>query len=241
MAIYPGAAIKLIPKHKTPLKASQVIMHTAVSDAASLYGFFSTDPLCSHFYVREDGTVEQYVDTKFQAPANRNANDSAISIESWDGRKPDVTPWTPAQVVSIVKLILWANKTHGVPLRLCSSPTAAGVGWHAMWGAPSDWTPARGKTCPGPARIPQIAGILALANRPVVKSSGDDDFMAVLSDGEKNEFMEAVRGFNRAFNTPLPSKVDGKPFYFTDFVLFIDKSLGDISKALTAIKNKFGA
>jgi len=30
-----------------------------------------------------------------------------------------------------------------------------------MWGAPSDWTPVRGKTCPGKARIGQVDDVLA--------------------------------------------------------------------------------
>ncbi|MEW1959759.1 peptidoglycan recognition family protein [Kineococcus sp. NPDC059986] len=175
MAWYPGAVVKPITKHKTPLTASQVILHTAVSGAKSLFGFFSGDPLCSHFYVAEDGTVEQYIDTKFQAPANRFANVRAISIETWDGLRPDINAWNPKQQEALVALLRWLGAQHRIPLRLCTTPNSPGVGWHSMWGAPSLWTPSRAKTCPGPMRIPQIPDLLVRANiTPTLKSSEDD-------------------------------------------------------------------
>jgi len=72
MAWYPGAIRKEIKKFRTPMRVTNraFILHVAVSEAASLYGYFSGAAVASHFYVRKNGTVEQYVDTRFQAPAN---------------------------------------------------------------------------------------------------------------------------------------------------------------------------
>jgi len=54
-----------------------------------------------------------------------------------------------------------------------TGPGARGLGHHSLFGAPSAWTPARGKTCPGrPARVRQWEriqlqhfGMLMAANR----------------------------------------------------------------------------
>jgi len=251
VAIYPGAVVKLIPRHNRPLNPSQLILHTAVSGTSSLYGYFSradTD-VCSHFYVREDGTVEQYVDTRFQAPANRNANASAISVETWDDGRPNTTPWTARQVIALVALALWCHHVHGVPLRLCASPTSPGVGWHSQWGAPSAWTPAAGKTCPGPARIPQVAAIVAAAASPEEELpvdvpnpySGQNEPAAVAIGYAEKRIREGVLADLRAalpgliaeavMNAEVTSAVDGKTKApLRQFIAWIDRATNALAK-----------
>jgi N-acetylmuramoyl-L-alanine amidase len=189
MARYPRATWRPLPEATSEplIDASQVILHTAVSNANSLYGYFAAEKVTleSHFYVNESA-VEQYIDTSRQADANRYANVRAISIETWDGGDPNHVPWTPRQLDLLVDLVAWSCRTHGIPARQCTSPTAPGIGWHSMWGAPSDWTPAKGKTCPGPLRIAQIPEIIrrvqaALgAPAPVSEVPEEDDDMAYL-------------------------------------------------------------
>ena len=162
MSRYPKAIWRPLPENETQggITPTQVILHSAVDapGPTSLHGFFSRADVVveSHFFVKNDGTVEQYIDTWKRADANRHANARAISIETEDDGDPDNTPWTPAQLESIVALIRWCHDEHGVPLRRCEAWDQPGIGWHSMWGAPSQWTPARGKTCPGRIRIAQI-------------------------------------------------------------------------------------
>jgi hypothetical protein len=63
----------------------------------------------------------------------------------------------------------------------------------------------------------------------------DNDFLealvAQLSDSEKNEFMEAVRCFNRTFNTKQTSKLDGKgQYWLAEYFLFAEASLARLVK-----------
>lgn len=136
-----------------------VILHTAVSDAQSLFGFFqNSSDLESHFYVNESGHIEQYIDTGVRADANLNANDFAVSIETWDGR--ETIPWNELQVKAIVRLVDWLCSVHPISREKIASPTGKGIGWHTMFGAPGPWTNVRGKTCPGAPRIAQTKNII---------------------------------------------------------------------------------
>lgn len=160
MALCPFAVKKLItPGSNDPrITPTQVILHVAVSEGASLHEYFRdrSGGIESHFYVRRDGTVEQYRDTDYEADANYTANCRAISIETQgmgDGE------WTPAQLKSLKRLIAWAKAAHGVPLRPCPSHDEPGVGYHVMFGAPGPWTPVA-KSCPGPDRVRQFNEVL---------------------------------------------------------------------------------
>jgi hypothetical protein len=157
MAWCPFAVHKPITKNRSAITPRAIIAHTAVSGATSLYGYFSGVGDDSHFYIDGTGRIEQYVDTTRSAYANRNANGFAVSIETWDNRDPAHTPWTAAQVASLIRLNSWLAATHPtIPRRQITDPYGAGLGWHAMFGAPSAWTSAVGKTCPGAPRIQQM-------------------------------------------------------------------------------------
>ena len=156
MAVYHKAVRKLIPpgSNDPRIKPRVAILHVAVSNSDSLYDYFAhrSGGIESHFYIRDDGTVEQYRDTDWEADANYRANPFAVSIETegmGEGR------WTKAQVESIKALLSWLHAEHGIPLEVCKTPFGSGVGYHTLFGAPSEWTPVS-KSCPGPGRIKQF-------------------------------------------------------------------------------------
>lgn len=165
MACYPGAFRRALPENDTQARITPraIILHTAVDapGPTTLYGYFSRADVGaqSHFFVKLDGTVEQYASTTVKANANRRADDFAVSIETEDEGRPDRLPWTQAQVDAIVALRSWLCDTHTIPRRVIESPTGPGIGWHSQWNAAdgsTPWSLYRGKTCPGKARVPQI-------------------------------------------------------------------------------------
>ncbi|MFA5937382.1 MAG: peptidoglycan recognition family protein [Candidatus Paceibacterota bacterium] len=184
------AAWRPLPENATQqrITPTQVILHSAVDapGPTSLFGYFARADigLESHFFVKLDGSIEQYMDTKVQADANRWANVRAISIETEDEGNPNQRPWTDAQVRSLVALLQWANQRHGIPLKRCSTWISPGVGYHSMFGAPGPWTPAAGKTCPGHARIAQFNGLLDLATTvvqpPTTPTPDEEDNVATI-------------------------------------------------------------
>lgn len=161
---YPKAIRKEIrPGTNDPaIKPVGVILHVAVSESASLFPYFNgpSDGIESHFYVRRDGTVEQYRDAGHEADANYKANSFVeggvrkgyLSVET---QGMEHGKWTADQMASIKALVLWASKEHGIPLRKCRDPRDAGIGYHTLFGAPSAWTPVS-KSCPGPDRKKQF-------------------------------------------------------------------------------------
>lgn len=168
MALCPFAVKKLIkPGANDPaIKPIGAILHVDAGNAASLYEFFRdrSGGIESHFHIRKDGVIEQYRDTEFEADANYKANSffeggvrkGYVSIET---QGLEAGQWTPEQVASIKRLLRWLNTRHGIPLRVCQSPTDPGVGYHTLFGAPSAWTPVA-KSCPGPDRKVQFRRVL---------------------------------------------------------------------------------
>lgn len=185
MAIYPSAVYRPLDRYRsdaqpTPPKMAAydiINLHTAVTDASSLFGYFNRVLDTSHFYVNEIGEVEQYVDTDYQAAADREGNPRIISIETHDGyprlwtSNHEIPQWNPAQVRSLVLLIQWLSETHNIPLIAVenSGPAARGVGFHRLGVEPwrvsggESWSRSSGKVCPGDARIDQIPEIIKQA------------------------------------------------------------------------------
>ena len=189
MARCPFAVWMPMPYATSPMPAPvRVNLHTAVTSAHSLWSYFakSSGGVHSHFYVRQDGTIEQYRDTAYRAAADLKGNPDTISVESWDGyphtftTAATVIAWTPEQVGAITRLLAWILDEHPtIPRRLATTSkadaTSHGIGWHRL-GVPATnaqlalgrsqtggklWSRKVGKTCPGDKRIAQIPGILA--------------------------------------------------------------------------------
>lgn len=184
MARYPGAAQRLIDISFLSGKPLTVVnrsnLHTQAG-LGSLYNFFNrSGRASSHFWVSKTGLVEQYVDTSLRAEADLEGNDATISTET----EGSLEPWTPEQLEAIIALQDWIFNTHGLPRKLCTNSfvgneSSRGLGWHRLGidgnfpAAPSryagrtqlgggmHYSLARGKLCPGDARIDQIFDVIA--------------------------------------------------------------------------------
>jgi hypothetical protein len=170
MALCPFAKHLLIPPGDSDPRITPrvAILHVDAGNAASLYDYFKnrSGGIESHFHVRADGVIEQYRDTAYQADANNLANDFAVSIETQgygDGE------WNDLQLASIKRLLLWLSEVHPIPLRECATWNGSGVGYHTLFGAPSEWTPVA-KSCPGEDRKKQFRDDIV----PWMKTGGDD-------------------------------------------------------------------
>lgn len=157
MALCPFAIKRLIPSTVDgPIKPRLAILHIAVSEADSLYDYFSnrSGGIESHFYIRRDGTIEQYRDTALQADANWRANDFAVSIETQGMGEGE---WTPQQLASIKRLLEWLSTVHPIPLVVPTTWDGSGVGYHILF--MDEWA-GKPRSCPGPDRIKQFNAVL---------------------------------------------------------------------------------
>lgn len=172
MARCPFANWRPLPENATEptITPTQYILHSAVDHPGrtDLRGYFDNPGVNveSHFWVYLDGTLDQFIDTNRSADANSGANrrsdgTGAISVETEDEGNPDERPWTEAQIKTLIRLGRWLRSEHGIPSRECRNPSDPGVGYHTMFGAPSEWTGVHGKTCPGRVRIRQFPRIVA--------------------------------------------------------------------------------
>ena len=134
------------------------ILHVDAGNAESLYDYFKnrSGGIESHFHIKKTGEIEQYRSIYYQADANLDANDFAVSIETQGLGSGE---WNDNQLASIRRLLLWLNDEAGIPLRKIQYWDGSGVGYHTLFGAPSHWTPVA-KSCPGPERKVQFEQIL---------------------------------------------------------------------------------
>lgn len=216
--IFTGANYRQIPAatRQPKIAPRAIILHSAAG-RGSLYNWWLTNPngLESHFWVSEKGVVEQYVPANVRADANGEANGFAISVET-ESSVAATEPWTSQQVAKIVEIVDWACRKYGIPRRLMNHPTDSGIAWHVQFGAPGPWTKARGKTCPGPARIGQVKSeIIPAVQRlgggtppkpsPTTPSTGGTQTVKSGSRGEHVKKVQAA--LNRVASAGL--KVDG--------------------------------
>jgi hypothetical protein len=165
LALYPKAIKRLIPAgpNDPRIEAAGLVFHVAVSEAASLHDWFDgpSNGVEAHFYVRRDGTVEQYRDTAYEADAQGAGNSwgshlplaGMLSVETQGMGSGE---WTPEQIAALKELIVWAATEHGFPVALATSPTSGGIGYHCQFAA---WNP-NGHSCPGPDRVRQFRAVL---------------------------------------------------------------------------------
>ena len=239
MAVCPFADQKLIPHGDNDPHLDVVvgaILHVAVSEANSLYDFFAhrSGGIESHFYVTKDvdkdgyARIEQYRDTDWEADANYRANSFAqagktagyVSIET-EGMGEGT--WTPEQLKSIKRLLTWLAKTHGFKLRKPTGPFSGGVGYHTMFGAPSDWTPVA-KTCPGPQRVAQyerdLVNWMTAASKPAPEHT------------RVTEARTDLQNVIQKLNAAQDNSADGKPRdkALEEAIKHAEKALGSLPK-----------
>lgn len=153
-----GGRWKPLPDHghEPAISPRTHVHHSIVGSAAGAWAYFANSTnLESTNIVLKSGELWQCMSRLEQADANYKANDFAISTETEDNGHPDTDPWTPAQLDTLVWVTLEDMRDFGIPRQVCPAWDRGGVGFHSMWGAPSQWTPAAGKTCPGSVRIKQ--------------------------------------------------------------------------------------
>lgn len=182
MATYPHAVQKRISRnHGGKRKSTRaVVFHVDAGGASSLFGWFNNpkSSASSHFYVRYDGVVEQYLDTDLIAWTQRDGNATCIGIETQGKGEGS---WTPAQLASLVALTRWLCDLYGIGKvdMVTSRASARGIGMHRygidpwrasggqVWGG-------RGKVCPGDDRVRQFPSVVSgvagggLVDNPVV-------------------------------------------------------------------------
>jgi hypothetical protein len=153
---------------QAPINPTTILDHTQVGSTVGTFAFFrDSTGVESHFSIRgrrsgsHDGQIIQFMNTSRRADANLNANAFAISIETEDNGFDPIEPWSRAQIDSLRWLHDKLVAVHpGIKRREANDCDGPGLGYHAKLGAPSCWTPARGKTCPGAARISQWRSVL---------------------------------------------------------------------------------
>lgn len=198
MAICPFAVVRLLPENETQprIEPRVAILHSQGfdDDDGTLYDDFARagNSLESTFFIRWDGTVEQYMDTEVRADANRYANPFAVSIETEDDGDPNRQPWSEPQQTAILRLLRWLNQVHpAIVLDRCDRWDGSGVGYHVMWGAPGPWTPVA-KSCPGAARIRQFNDIIIPAlragARPVIEEDDVPVRPIICDDGDPAQY-----------------------------------------------------
>ncbi len=181
MAICPFAVWRPLPENKTQVRITPraFILHSASVNSSNIWSYFARDDVKeeSHFFVKWNGVIEQFMDTEVKADANRYANPFGISVETEDDGDPNRQPWSPEQSDSLVRLFDWSVETHKIIRQLIPKWDGTGVGYHTMWGAPSMWTPVN-KTCPGTIRIRQfndqlLPRLLKLSRPPTIEEERD--------------------------------------------------------------------
>lgn len=154
------AVKKLIPAGSSDprITARLGIWHVDAGNAETLYDYFAhrSGGIESHFFIKKTGVLEQYRDTAYQADANLDANDFALSVETQGFGEGE---WTDEQIAMSKRLMRWMHQHHGIPFQKAGAWDGKGFGYHTQWGAPSHWTPVS-KTCPGPDRIVQFNKVL---------------------------------------------------------------------------------
>jgi hypothetical protein len=159
MAQIPFAKKQLIkPGANDPrIEARIGILHVDAGNAYNLHDYFEnrSGGIESHGHIPKDGSLFQYRDTGWEADANYKANPFALSFETQGYGEGE---WNDLQIAMIKRVMLWAVKEHGIPLRKVTSwnDPRGGWGYHIQF---PQWHP-NPKSCPGPDRIKQFNNVL---------------------------------------------------------------------------------
>jgi hypothetical protein len=196
-------------------------LHTIVGGAAGTWDYFNTGAggrgVYSHFLVHgkwssrdTDGAVWQCQDTAYRAAANLDGNWRIISVETADNAPQypeDIAAWTPAQEDSIVDLMVWAHRTHGIPLVLVpdSKPGRRGICYHRQGCDPFRaaggelWSAAYGKSCPTDRRIARLPALIERARSIVNGTAGaapiipEETLFMALTDAQEQQLYSDTR------------------------------------------------
>jgi N-acetylmuramoyl-L-alanine amidase/Putative peptidoglycan binding domain len=139
-----------------PLAPAGLILHHAVANG-SLYTFFANPAaqVSAHFWVAQDGTVEQYVDSEVVAWHGMALNASYCGVETEGCTAPPYAdPMSEAMVAGLAAVYAEGAARHGWPNALAEKNGQPGFGYHRMEVATG---------CPCDVRLARRPDILALA------------------------------------------------------------------------------
>jgi hypothetical protein len=207
MARWPEATWRPVKNHGgTMARPVAVTLHHAVANG-SLYNVFNGSRQASvHFWIAKDGRVEQYVDTNVVAwhGGTSALNNNCISVETEGcGTPPHAEPMTEAMINTFARLMAWANRAHGIPLKLSEAATEPGFNYHRCRGGFAT-------ACPCDERLRMRPEILRRAQTGQLGPSGppitEEDIVAITAalaqNGALHVFVEAKDG--RVFYTWQP-------------------------------------
>ena len=158
-----------------------LVLHHAVADG-SLWSFFNSPSaqVSAHFWVAQDGTVEQYVDTDVVAWHGKQLNTRYVGVETEGcGAPPHAEPMTDEMVAGLAAIYAEGHARYGWPFELADADGQPGFGYHRM---------AVNTACPCDTRLERRADILALAAggqpAPIPPTLTAEDTTMVLTDPE---------------------------------------------------------
>ena len=194
-------------------KTDLIIWHVDAGNANSLYGWWNqsgSGQNGSHFFVKTDGTVEQYAPIDRIVWTSGNGSIRSVGIETQGYAAGE---WTPAQRAALIKLTRWLCSTLGVPMVMApnSKLTSRGIAWHRQ-GVPATqaqkaakvsqtggelWSSSVGKVCPGPDREKQIPHMVGeIANQSTIDpgkpGTDTNGFLMALSDAQQQHIYDAL-------------------------------------------------
>jgi hypothetical protein len=162
--ICPFAVWKPVPSHSGPVAAHYgLVVHVQVGTGSCYPEFSNTaNQASSTWWIGQDGTLEQYVDTDNTAWTEMAGNYYYNSVET-EGVPTD--PFTDAQCATLTRLIGWGHETLGWPLVLVDHG-GVGITTHAHYPSGQPDPAWGGHPCPGPVRAGQLPAIVAAAAGP---------------------------------------------------------------------------
>jgi N-acetylmuramoyl-L-alanine amidase-like protein len=198
-------------------RCNAIILHTAVVRGRSLYPW--PGPVEAHLYLRLNGDLEQYLDTDLRADHAWDANSWSIAMESEDsGRSADPGPWNAAQLDTIVRLC----RTLSIPAQPLRCMPSDGIGYHRQC---ESWNRSH-HSCPGDAKVAQIAGIIARLKGADMDATEVRDIVREMTDYRRLSGMVL-----RIQNQPRPAgTMQAEGWDFADAALKAGAS-GGVTKA----------
>jgi hypothetical protein len=227
MLTYPGAHVDLLPRgnNPAPLVGRALYLHTngghSTSTARQLWAWIRRTPAAPrpHFQIDLDGKVTQGVPLDKRAACTRLADTFSWSVETADygAATLGARGWSDAQVEALAALAAWLHHNNGLPLERLDKWDGAGIGGHCESEVLKDQrqikypntTRARGKICPGAAKVGQLDLVIARAVEmaypfaPDVRRWADwpDRAKPVLKDAASGDVVRYLTGVIRT----LPS------------------------------------
>lgn len=160
----PGVIVRNIPpgSNDPGITPVGVVLHVRGGKGPTLFNYFNgpSGGIESHFYIRYDGTIEQYRDVNYEADAQSEGNSwvmngKRVGLVSIEHEGVCGEGFTPQQISANQKVMIWLNHMFGAPLKKITWYHGTGVGYHCQF---KEWNP-NGHECPCKERIAQFDSI----------------------------------------------------------------------------------